>query len=244
MEKSSGQIQQIEKANTVIQTQINYPSDVKSKTGIVEAPKPKVETVKTEEQNNKAETIPTRERETQKIVLLPESAEITELNISNDLLDQIYGKAHSQVISKYNDAQLSDFSIQVWPFNAVSAIVNIYMRFYSKFADKSCLFVFSDEEPQVKHAPPDRPVTSDYDRGVFTTLPWNKSPLWLQFLKRVYAKVGPFARASGTVYHLFALPRQKGGVLWTLNFDDHFSGRQYSSEWNGRELDDNSIRVD
>jgi len=130
---------------------------------------------KRETQIGKFETVPPIRRETREIVLLPEGAQITKLRIDNDLLNQIYEQAHRQAIDRYDDARLSYFCIQVFPFREVGSKVTIYLYFYSKWADKKCTFRFSDESPQVNHAPPDRPA-KDYDRDVFTRLPWNESP--------------------------------------------------------------------
>jgi hypothetical protein len=172
----------------------------------------------------------------QKSALLPENANITKLNIDDNLLDAIYEQAHRKAIDIYHDAQLSRFTIQVFPFYEVGTRVNIYLTFHSKWADKTCRFMYSDAFPQVKHMPPDKRPKFDSGREIFTALPWKKSPQWKQFLERVYAKIGPVTRANGTVYHLTAYPS-----YWHLGFDDGFAGNEYSFKWNGRGLDQNSI---
>lgn len=191
-------------------------------------------------QNSEAETVPLRKEKEQKSALLPDTADITKLNIDDSLLDKIYEQAHRKATNRYHDAQFSGFTIQVFPFAEVSAKVTIYLDFYAKWADKICHFRYSDVSPQVKYAPPDRRPKFDSQRVVFTTLPWKKSPKWMQFLKRTYAKIGPFAPATMTSYHLRAFPSRK--TYWTLSFSDNFSGNEYEFEWNGRGLDENSVK--
>jgi len=186
----------------------------------------------------KAETGLSRKDETQKSALLPDNAQITQLNIDESLLDQIYEQARHKATDIYHDAQLSRFSIQAFPFHKVGAKVTIYLNFYSKWADKICTFRYSDVFPKVEHSPPDRRPKFDSDREVFTTLPWKESPQWMQFLNRAYAKIGPLASSLGTCYHLFANPP----THWHLDFEDGFSGNEYAFEWNGRGLDESSVK--
>ena len=183
---------------------------------------------------------PLRKGKEQKSALLPDNADITKLNVNDSLLDSIYEQAHRKAIDIYHDAQLSGFCIQVYPFFETGNKVNIYLDFYSKWADRLCGFRYSDVSPQVEHLPPDKRPKFDSERETFTTLPWKKSPQWMHFLKRVYAKIGPFARAIGTNYHLRAFPSRK--IHWHVSFDDEFSGNEYAFEWNGRGLDENSVK--
>lgn len=176
----------------------------------------------------------------QKSALLPENANITKLNIDNNLLDAIYEKAHRKATDIYDDAQLSRFSIQVFPFQEVGSRVGIYLTFHSKWADKMCRFAYSEFFRQVEHSSPDKPPYFDSDREVFTTLPWKTSPQWKQLLHRVYAKIGPFAPAEMTVYYVRAYPTRE--TYWDFSFKDNFSGKEYSFEWNGRGLDKNCVK--
>jgi hypothetical protein len=189
-------------------------------------------------QESKAETVVVTEGEKQKSALLPDIAHIAKLSINESLLDAIYEQAQRKATSIYHDTQLSLFSIQVYPFMDKS--VNIYLYFYSKWADKTCTFRYSNRLPQVEHSPPDTRPKSDSGREVFTTLPWKESPQWAQFLERAYAKIGPFATALGTNYHLFSYPTRN--TYWCLLFHDGFSGTEYDFEWNGKGLDENSIK--
>jgi hypothetical protein len=194
--------------------------------------------IKRKIQNSKAETMPSGEQKPKGSLLLPNPSNITKLSISNDLLDQIYEEAQCLAKERHNDAQLSHFTIQVYPFGTPCATVNIYIDFYSKWADKKLGFKYSDDTQKIVHLLPDKFVTSDLDREVFNTLPWRNSPMWMQFLNIVYAKIGPLPSAETTYYHLMAYPR----FGWRVNFTDNFSGREHPYWWNGKEIDDKSIK--
>jgi len=190
-------------------------------------------------QRGEAETALPTEIKKQRSPLLPDITKITRLNINDRLLDQIYEEAHRRAINVYHDAQLSHFTIQVLPFQLSRPSVNIYLIFYSKWAGKVCEFAYHDSSGQLDHMPPDkRPIIDSYKRS-FTTLPWKESPQWMEFLNRVYAKIGPLSSASQTCYHLSAEPNQK--IRWAAHFEDGFSGNEYSFRWNGKGLDENSI---
>jgi hypothetical protein len=193
-------------------------------------------------QNVETEIAPSMEMERQKRELLPASADIIKLNVDDSLLDMIYEKAHSEAIGKYHDAQLSGFVIQAFPFIEVGSRVTVYLYFFSKWADKTCHFAYSDTFPQVKHMPPDNRPKFDIDREIFTTLPWKKSPQWMQFLRRCYARIGPFAPADMTYYHLSAYPKTNREIFWKLSFSDAFSGEEHMFEWNGQGLDENNVK--
>ena len=181
------------------------------------------------------------EKKNQSSVLLPDRNEITKLNITDGLLDQIYEQAQTQAITMYYDAQLSSFTIQVFPFQDVGASVNIYFSFYSKWVNKTCTFRYSDFQPQVEHTLPDKRARSDYDKQIFNTLPWRESPQWLQFLGRVYVRIKPIPPAKSTCYHLNARAYSKN-TPWRVTFEDGFSGNEYVFEWDGKGLDENSIK--
>jgi hypothetical protein len=194
---------------------------------------------KRKNKNDKVEIVPPRKIITRKNVLLPDGVNITKLSIDDSLLDSIHEQAHRKAVQIYHDAQLSQFTIQVFPFAEIGSRVNIYLDFYSKWADKRCMFRYDKVTSQVEHCPPDKSPKYDSDREVFTSLPWKESPHWRQILNRVYAKIGPFAPASMTVYYLRTwTPRPQ----WRLSFEDNFSGNEYAFTWDGKGLDKNSVR--
>jgi len=194
---------------------------------------------KHEKERIKPPSVPLKEGEKQKSALLLDSTNITKLNIDDSLLDSIYEQAHRKAVQIYHDAQLSQFTIQVFPFAEIGSRVNIYLDFYSKWADKRCTFRYDKVTPQVEHCPPDKSPKYDSFREVFTSLPWKESPHWRQILNRVYAKIGPFAPANMTVYYLKTwTPRPH----WHLSFTDNFSGNDYAFVWDGKGLDENSVR--
>jgi hypothetical protein len=169
--------------------------------------------------------------------LLPDNTQITNVNMDNSLFDEIYERAQREAIGIYHDAQLSYFTIQVYPYQKLN---NIYLTFYSKWADKTCNFVSDNCNRQARHSPPDkRPVVNSEERG-FTTLPWKKSPQWQKFIERAYAKIEPLTPARNTGYHLSAYISHDG-LVWRLNFEDGFSGREHAFKWNGKGFDEGSI---
>ena len=209
----------------------------------INVPSEKTEAVKTEPRNEAIGTKTTtiEEKKSQKSVLLPDTQDITKLNIDDNLLDQIYEQAHTQAINTYHDAKLSIFTIQVFPFQRIGANVTIYLDFYSKWADKTCTFRYSDFQPQVEHSTPDKRAKSDYDRKVFENMPWKESPQWMQFLKRVYVKITPISPSTKTYYHLTARAYSQEAP-WKVTFEDGFSGEEHPYVWNGKGLDEDSIK--
>lgn len=186
--------------------------------------------IKKKIQNSKAETVPSVKQKLEGSLLLPDPSNITGLSMNNDLLDQIFEEVQCFAKERYSDVYLSYFCIQVFPFDTPRATVNIYMTFYSKFADRTCRFRYSGDTQKIDHIPPDKFVTMDQDREVFDTPPWRKSPSWMQFLNRAYAKIGPLPLAKTTSYHLMAYPR----LGWRVTFEDNYSGREYRDQWDGK----------
>jgi hypothetical protein len=90
--------------------------------------------------------------------------------------------------------------------------------------------------------PPDKPVEKDYTGRVFDTLPWKKSPHWMQFLNRVYVKIGPLHPAIGTSYSLDVFPPQTMRLPWILSFEDGLSGQEYKFAWSGGAIDEDNIK--
>jgi len=189
-------------------------------------------------EKRKAETVPSLKVEKQKNTLLPDNTQITKLNIDDSLLDKIYEQAQRIAIDLYHDALLSRFSIQVFPYFKYGASVNIYLGFYSKWAEKICAFQYVGSSEELKHITPDKDAESDFNKIVFATLPWKTNPQWMQFLDRAYIKIRPLSSAEETCYHLQISPF----TGWQLNFEDGFSGKEYTFKWNGEGLDEDSIK--
>lgn len=200
--------------------------------------------MRTMEQRRNAEILPSREMKPEGMLLLPDSTDITKLNVGNDLLHKLYKQAYSQAIDIYRDAKLNGLTIQVFPFEKTTSgrMVKIYFNFFSKWVDKICGFRFSNIKPQVVHTPPDRSLKKYERRDVFTALPWNKDPHWMQFLNFTYIKKGPFAEAIGTNYHIHANPPQEDKSKWTITFYDGFKGQEYRFDWTGGKINDQNIK--
>ena len=92
----------------------------------------------------------------------------------------------------------------------------------------------------MEHVTPDK-FAKDYDRKVFVNLPWKESPQWMQFLNMAYVRIKPIQPAIRTSYYLIARAYSKDAP-WKLEFEDGFTGKDYSYEWNGKGLDENSIK--
>jgi len=188
-------------------------------------------------QESKTETTSSLELEKRKSELLPDSRHITKLNIDDNLLDRIYEQAHRTAIDLYHDAQLSHFTIQVYPYTKPPS-VNIYLDFYSKWANKICKFQYVGLRDELRHTTPDKSARTSSEKNVFDALPWKASPQWMQFLHRAYVKIRPLPSVEGTRYHLLADP----SISWSLCFDDGLSGKEYRFEWDGKGLGESSIK--
>jgi len=191
-----------------------------------------------ETEKSRAETVPSLEIEKRKNELLLDNTQITKLNVNDSLLDKIYEQAQRIAIDLYHDAQLSSFTIQVYPYEKTGPQVNIYMDFYSKWADKICGFQHRGSSEQLKHITPDKAPISNSERIVSATLLWKTCPQWMQFLDRAYIKIKPLTPNEKTSYHL----RATSPTDWYLNFEDGFSGKEHSFRWNGKGLDEKSVK--
>jgi hypothetical protein len=222
-------------ASVLVAVSIGVPSLLllyeRSKSGVsISQTKPAALTVETKGQ-----------KDTTGSSLLPDITEITQLRIDNNLLDQTYEQARKQAIDINNDAQLSRFTIQVFPFQEATCKVHIYFDFYSKWTDKQYSFRYSEDDPQVVHVLPDKRAKIGYDREVFKSLPWKDSPQWMQFLNKVYVKIKPLNQAMKTCYHLSASAYAKE-TPWRVTFEDGFSGNDYTFKWDGKGLGEDSIK--
>jgi hypothetical protein len=163
------------------------------------------------------------------------------LSISNDFLDELYDQARNQAVNIHHDAKLLCFTIQVFPFQILGSRVNIYFTFYSKTADKVSKFALDETIGRIEHSPPIRARKKDFPNDVFTKLPWRKSPNWQDFLDRVYELENPIHEASGSNYHLRAVP-YNNKYAWSLEYVDFSGGDDFSYEWTGKGIDSKNIR--
>lgn len=204
--------------------------------GNFEAAVPKVKPPKTEDARAGE-----KEPETQENVLLSDISDITRLGINNDFLNQSYKRAHAQARSRYRDAELHSLALWVYPF--VSAIPKVTVDFYfcSLSAQRSCRFQTDETSRETRHLPPDGFIRKDHEKRIFRTLPWKKSPNWLEFLKQMYARISPLSQVDQTFYSLHVFPDSEGNTIWDLLFSDGFSGQEYTVGWTGKEIDDRNI---
>jgi hypothetical protein len=150
-----------------------------------------VSQAKPEKKHGEKENIPPTpliEEEKTTSSLLPDINEIIKLKIDDKFLDQIYEEARSKAVNEYADAQLSYFAVQAFPFNKLPS-VNIYFDFYSKWANKTCNFQYSDLTSKLRHFTPNKRAKSDLYKGIFSDLPWKTSPHFPKALSKTYDKI-------------------------------------------------------
>jgi len=196
---------------------------------------------KTSIQDSKKESAPFVKMDEDKSELQPAKNRASfEHHIDDNLLDQIYEKAHQKTVDIYHDAKLSYWGVIIYPFRTTSN-TTILLDFYSKWADKKSSFHYNVSSRELKHMLPDRVVKMDFNRTIYKDLPWKKSPKWKDIIKKAYPKIGPFPADNRTYAHLWAVQEQE--LLWYLKFDDHFSGKTHSFHWDGRRLDEKSLKL-
>jgi hypothetical protein len=172
-------------------------------------------------------------------LLLPDTTDITKLGIDNNFLDKIYEEARSKAVNTYNDARLSYFAIQVFPFEKARSFVCVYFDFYSKWAGRICSFQYSDLSSTLRHSMPNKPATTDYQKGLFGQLPWKTNPRYLELLRRCYDRIKPLPSVEGTNYLLFVNGSQEH---WSLKFEDGLNGNEYWFDWDGKGLDESNVK--
>lgn len=181
--------------------------------------------------------------------LLPDNRKIADLNINSSFLNQIYETAQQLAKDRYYDAQLSSFTIAVFPFATYFPRVAIYLGFFSALAGRTCSYKVSDLNLQVEHCPPDKEARDDLEKKVLKNLPWEESPDWKQFLQISIAKTGPLPPNDMTRYVLSANPwgivdLGKTDVFWNVSLTDNFSGKEHVFRWNGQKIDAHNIKQD
>jgi hypothetical protein len=201
-------------------------------------------TFKNEEENGLNEVEQTNGKAIKKSVLLPDNKEIDKLSVTSSFLNDLYGKARLEAIKINDDALLSYFAIQVYPypnrhFPFIESQVNIYLNFYSKWANKTLHFQYTESDKQLHlKFPYETPRIAQFKR-VFIKVPWQKNPRWMQFLSKAYAKVKPLPISENVCYHLSSFPYNKE-TCWIVTFEDGL-GKSHVYAWDGKGLDENSI---
>ena len=72
----------------------------------------------------------------------------------------------------------------------------------------------------------------DFQRKVFHSLPWKKSPKWKQYFGKIFTKIGPIPICSSTSYHITVEPYRKNP--WRLEVDDPLNDKKYVHDWDGK----------
>ena len=172
--------------------------------------------------------------------LQPEISVITKLGTEEGFLDRIFDEAQREALDTFNDARLSNFAVQGSYEVTVSPseVLYVYFDFYSKWANKVCKFQHSSINFKLKHYKPNKQARFDFEKEVFNDLPWKTNPHFLQALNKVYDKIKPLPAIQGTWYQI----SKRVSDNWNITFEDGSNGNEYSFEWNGLGLDENSIK--
>lgn len=157
--------------------------------------------------------------------LLPDPKKMTELNLDNPFLTEVYGKLYSLALKWSDDARLSGFSIHVYPYREYGSKVSIQLEFFSSWAKMSRVWCFDDkgdisEVGLPKHKTEEIPT--------FGELPWVQCPDWLKTLQKAYVQVGKLPEVERTNYRVqtsVSLGR------WLFIFQDGVSGKEHKFEW-------------
>lgn len=171
--------------------------------------------------------------------LLSEGEKITDLKITNELLDQIYEKARRKAIKNFPDVKLIRFTILVFPYQSTK--VNIYLEFISEYAKKIIKYRYNDSELQVLHSSPNKRLKKDTDKIAFKNLPWKTYPHWIEFPKKIEAIISPLVKNLQTHYYLSISAYEKE-YPWYFRFDDGFTGETHIYHWTGRELNEKNLK--
>jgi len=171
-----------------------------------------------------------------------EKFKVDNYGITNEFLDKLYEYARSITVSEYDDAVLSDVNIQFIPWDSRCG-ASIFLKFYSKDADKKRKYIFSLNDKQLIPYTPDEFVTFDHLRKTFEVLPWKRNSNWIDFIKKYYTKVGPITPSQNSSIQLSPDHfLNKKGFEWNLSIKDGLTGRTYQCSWNGGKLNDQNVK--
>jgi len=162
--------------------------------------------------------------------LLPDPKNMTRLNIDNSLLTKLYAEVKTLATKWSDDAKFCHFYIGVHPFMYPGYYkVGIFFEFFSTWARQSRAWHF-DEYGSISEVPPPNPYKGE-GATVFSVLPWEEYPDWLETLHKAYTQIGPLPEVPYTEYalHVFSYPASP--CRWMAVFIDGVSGREYIYEW-------------
>jgi hypothetical protein len=162
----------------------------------------------------------------------PELISITDMGIDNALLDRLYSQAIAFAMDDYDDAELSNLSISIYPHQRYLNKCTIYFDFYSKWADRVCCYASDGETIEPCPLGADLSADSDFERVTFKELPWVQNPDWPRFVEKSSQKVGPLSVADMTHCLIWTSAYING---WVARFFDGKSGKSYSFTWDGKD---------
>lgn len=158
--------------------------------------------------------------------LLPDPKSMTELNLDNSFLTEVYGKLHALALKWSDDARLWSFSVHVYPFRYYGCKILIYFRFFSSWAKQSRTWCF-DEFGHIDEVGP--PNHKKEEISPFSELPWMQFPNWLEMVKKAYIQIAPLPEAKSTCYWVQIDASLKS--KWLFTFQDGVSGKQHQFQW-------------
>ena len=173
-------------------------------------------------------------------ILLPDKTKITDLKITNQLLDEFYQDACNQAKEKYNGIELKRFSILVYPHHSGDNVV-LFLDFYSEYGKKILRYRYNSSSKKVNLAGPIRRIKQESDKITFKKLPWKTSPHWIEFIKKAGALIPPQTSNLSTFYHVSVEPDSE--YPWYFKFTDGNDGEEYLYSWTGKKVDDKNIKI-
>jgi hypothetical protein len=157
--------------------------------------------------------------------LLPDPKKMTELNLDNPFLTEVYGKLYALALKWSEDARLMSFSVHVHPYKSYSYKVAIHLEFFSSWAKQSRTWVF-DDQGEISEVGLPKHTTEEI--STFGELPWMQYPDWLKMVQKAYVQVGQLPEVESTNCRV-----QTSASLgqWLFIFQDGVSGKEHKFKW-------------
>lgn len=158
----------------------------------------------------------------------------TDLNINNTIVTNTYKQIYEQILIEHHDAKLANFFLIVYPYSEDG---NFYLHFvfYSPWSDKCFTYIgfgYESGPINVRESKPAKPVEYEYERAVFSKLPWIEHTDWLGIVSLAYEKIGPLPSVPETYWSISAYPYDDT-IDWLVSFQDGVTGKIYRFAWNG-----------
>jgi hypothetical protein len=172
---------------------------------------------------------PTTSDNTPANMLTVDETDMWKLNINNALLDKLYEEAYNLAILDIQDAKLSEFDIDVFPYSTTSK-VRITYCFYSNEAERELDYVFNDR----LNISLERDISgiAIVNRVTFESLPWLTTQEWMSTIKKACENVGPLTPDDHTGYLVWVVNSPK--LTWHINISDSVNWHWTLFAWDGQ----------